>query len=389
MAIGVVKNESLVALVEETTEGTEAAVSAGSEFIQVQSDGLEIVPGKELIERTIISSGKGKVQPRVSTKSVTASVPIEFKGSGVEGAAPETDVLYRSLLGGKRQISARITTGTTHTTSLINATAHGLAVGDFVVILESGDHSAHFVASVPDADSFTYSPPRDSAPSDAVEIAKSTTYYADTDEPTFTKHIYWGDEIHERAIGLRAASASFENITTGQTPTVNFSCEGLSFNESDASAGVVPSYDDELPPVALDVVVAVDGVCLDMNELSLTVENTVSPLSSVKSSDGRISSRIAERVVNGALQPYLDDADVSLFTNFNNNTPFELVITMRNESSTAGEFDLGSVCGLYMPNCTITSLTKADLDGVLTRPLEFNANTGSGGSLTEMFVGFC
>jgi len=390
MAIGVIKNETKVGIVEEAVEGTEDPISAGAEFIQVL-EGIEVAPAKELLERLIIASGKGKVQPRVSTKSVSGSTPVEWKGSGVEGQAPETDVLWQALLGGKNQLVARITTGTTHTTSLINAVAHGLVVGDFVVILEAGDHTAHFVESKTD-DTFTYTPARSGAPSDAVEIAKSTTYYAAGDEPTYTKHVYWGDEIHEGAIGLRPASGSFENLTTGQIPTITFAEEGTDYNEvneGSSATGQTPAFDDEIPPVALCVTLTKDGVALEMDELSLSVENTISFLTSVTSCTGRLSSRIAERLVNGSLAPYMDDNSLDLWNDFNDNTSFSLVCIFRNESTTTGEFDLGSVVGFYLPQCIFTSLTKADKDGVLTRPAEFQANTGTTGDLTEIFVGFC
>ncbi len=111
MTIGVLKRNTLVAVVEEITEGTPVDPSIGSEFIQVL-EGVSNDPAKELVEREVITSLKGKIQPRTSVKSSTGSLPIEWKSSGTEGANDlETDILYRAMLGGKQQVLARETLG--------------------------------------------------------------------------------------------------------------------------------------------------------------------------------------------------------------------------------------------------------------------------------------
>lgn len=388
MAIGVLKNTTKVAVVEEVTEGTAVDPSAGAEFIQVL-DGLSTEPAKEVVERTVITPNKGKIKPRTSTKSGSGSLPLEWKGSGVEGDAPESNVLYKSLLGGRRQITSRITTGTGHTTTIINVPTHSLVKGDFIVILEAGDHSMHFVKAVTDANNIEIIPARDSAPSDAVEIAKSTTYFSSDSEPTFTNSVYWGDEIKEQFSGCRANAMAIENFSTGQIPSANFSWQALSFTEVDGSAPVTPSFDDEVPPLALSVKVFKDADCLDMNELGLNVENVISDLVSVKEASGKVSSRISERAITGSLTPYLDDASVDLFNDFDTDTDFELVVLLGNPSGVAGELDLGSLVGFYCPQAAFTSLGKGDQDGIMTRPAEFQAHAGATGDQTEVFFGFC
>lgn len=373
------------------TEGTAVAPSAGSDFIQVEEDGLEFTPAKELVERTTLTSSIGKISPRASTKSGSGSLPIEFRGSGIEGGVPEYNEAILSLLGNRRRLNNRITTGTTHTTTVLNITAADTIFkqGDFIVILESGDHHSAFVTSVASG-AITFAPAAANAPSDAVVLAKTVTYFpANVDHLPYTTNIYWGDEILEQAIGARSATMAVENFTTGQIPKLTFGFESLSFNEADGTAAFTPSFDAVLPPLALNVNVAIDGSCLDLNEITLSVENTLGFLTSVKSTDGRISSRVTQRAVSLTLNPYKDDTSVDFFTKFNNNTLFPVIVTAQNSSAVSGEFDLGSCFGLYMPNCLLTEKVVADADGVLVETLTLSANRGTDGLTDELFVSYC
>ena len=389
MTIGLLKSTTKVAVMAEVTEGTAVDPASEANFIQVL-EGVEITPAKELIERQIIAAGKGAVLPRTGIKSAAGSLPLELTAGNVEGGDPQYSPVIHSMLGGKRTQATRITTGTTHTTSVINATAHGLSVGDPIIILEAGDHTRHFIQST-NTNDFTYTPARSGAPSDAVELAKFTAYFAEgtADEPTFTKTVYWGDEIKEQVSGCRAASMSLENFTTGQVPSLSFGYEALNFTETDASSGVTPLFaTTALPPLALSVTLMKDGVEKKMNEFSMSVENSISVLKSVTEANGRINSRNASRAVSLNLTPYLDDSDIEFWTDFDDSNVFELVVWAGNDSATTGEFDLGSQIGMYFPSCIITGLTKSEEDGVLTRQVEVSANTGDG-TETELFMGFC
>ena len=267
MTIGIVKGETLVALKTEVTEGTPLPPASGDDYIQVLEDGLELSPAKELVERSILTSSIGKVSPRASLKSVSGSIPVEVRGSGTEGDAPQFEVLLDAALGNKVSIAARITTDTGHTTTALNKTSHGLVKGQMFVILEAGAHHTAFVTDASDPDVIVFAPATDSAPSDNVEISESITYYpANSGQPTFTTSVYWGDEIRERGIGCRVNSLALENFTTGQIANFNFGMEGLSFDESDTSSPFTPSFDPGLPPLVLSAVVYQNGVCIDVNE---------------------------------------------------------------------------------------------------------------------------
>ncbi len=373
------------------TEGTYAAPATASDYVQVLEEGLEVNPQKELVERNILTSSIGFVTPRASTKSVSASVPVEYRAQGAEGGVPQYDPLVISALGNRRKLRNRITTGTGHSTTVINvASANTIfQVGDFIVVLQSGAHHECFVTAVASGN-ITVAPAMDSAPSNGVQLAKTVTYYpANTNHMPLSASVYWGNEILEKATGLKIASMGVENLVTGQVTNLNFSSEGLGFDRINGVAPHTPTYDGGLPPLALSAKIYLDGVCYDLNEFSMSLENTIASLASVKSADGKIASRYSERKITGSVNPYMDDTTVTLFDKFKNNTAFSIFAFIHNVSTTAGEFELGSICGIYLPSCVVTEIPVADVDGILVDSVAFSASTGSDGTGAEIYMGFC
>lgn len=93
MAIGLVKNESSLALKQEVTEGTYVAPTSASDFIEVVADGVEFTLSRDLIERNNLTSTIETVAPRVGQKNVSGSVGVEATASSTEGNAPPADLL--------------------------------------------------------------------------------------------------------------------------------------------------------------------------------------------------------------------------------------------------------------------------------------------------------
>ena len=86
--------------------------------------------------------------------------------------------------------------------------------------------------------------------------------------------------------------------------------------------------------------------------------------------------------------PYKDDTTVDFFTQFDQNQSFSLTVFVANDSSVAGEYELGSVVGMYFPNCILTEKVVGDQDGILIENLTFSANRGEDGASEEIFMGF-
>lgn len=391
MATGIVKSNSVVGLAAEVTEGTWVTPS---DWV-LPLDGFSSTPAKELLERQVITGGLQRPTPRTGLKSVAASLPLEYKASGTEGAAPESDLLLKGLLGAQRQITTQTTTKgagqTTSTLPIEDADIGDFTVGDFIIILESADHTTHFVTAV-DATggsaNITYAPVRGGAPSASVVVSKSTTYYpATTGEAPISASIYWADEILEKVIGCRVTSMSLDNYTVGQLASMNFSLQGLNFDRIDGASSS-PTYDTGLPPVLLEACIYKDGISLPVNTLSLTVDNEIGQISSLCSEAGVTSQRRTRRNISGSINPYTDDTDVTRFDEFVANTEYSLIAFARTPSSVSGEIELGTACGIYLPQCITTEIPVDNLDDVLVDNITFQASGGSDGTSQDIFIGF-
>lgn len=389
----IVKNNTKVAVEVEVTEGTYVAPTGASSFFQTLSDGFEMTPAKEQVERNVFIGSVGKVSPRTSTRSVSGSIPVELKPLSTAGDAPEFDELMRSALGTKRQIASAITTKVGNTASQLeieDADIGDLQIGDCILVKESGAyHVSPISARDPSAGTanVTLLIPAGGAFSNNVEIEKCTTYtVAESAHPALSITKYLEDAIREAAIGCKITSLSIENFATGQIPTANFSYEGLDFSRAIAAPAYTPSYDTGLPPLALGGAIYQDTTAIPINELTLSIENTLGYKSSIAAENGRIASRVTGRSISGTINPYKQDDDISDYTKFRNNTEFSLFAYIKNDSSTPGEFS--NVVALYLPKCMPMELTEADQDGLVQETISFTSSRGEDGSSNEIYMSF-
>lgn len=395
MAIGLAKNTSVVAINEETTQGTYVGPASASDGY-VQPLDSDFIPQfkRETIERNILTSSIGKVTPRVGLKSVSGSIPVEFRASGTEGADVDYSILLEAALGATRSIAARNTTKNAGNTGSVlqieDADIADYNVGDIVIILEPGEHHpCAITAKTTGAGTatITVSPAKPSGVfSNSVEISKSKMFYtANSGHPFFSVSVWPANETLMKAKGCRVTNMSLDGFETGQVASLGFGYEGLDYDEANGSAAHTPTYDTGLPPIILDACIYQDGVEIQVNKLSFSVENTLGKLSDT--CDGNISSRLTSRKITGSFNPYKDDTSVANFTLFNANTSFSLFLSAYNPSAVSGEITMGSCIGIYFPNCILTERGVGDVDGILTEELTFQATRGTAGTTEEMYYG--
>lgn len=397
MAIGVIKNLGVVGIEEESTENTYIAPQAATSYVAPLNDGMEITPARELLDRDVMDGSVGKSSPKQGMKSVSASMPVELRGSGTEGAATDFDLLVKGALGATRAISTTTTTKASGNTATLlqieDADISKFAVGDIIVTKGTGAHHVCVVtarATGAGVATLTVSPAHPAGDhADSVVISKSKMYYtANTGHPSLSISNYVGNTVVEKAIGCKVSGMSIDNYSTGQLASLNFSLEGLDFDRADGAAPHTPTLDSGTPPVILSATLYKDGTALQVNEFGLSVENTLAKITDFGSSSGNVSQRVSERVITGSLNPYLDDTSVANFTAFNAGTEFALFVRAYIPSSTAGEITMGSVVAIYLPKCVLTGNTIGDQDGTSVEQLEFRAGRGSDGSTEEMYMGF-
>ena len=395
-----IKQNTKVAVEVEVTEGTHVDPQSGAAFISPLSDGLEMLPAKEQLDRNNLNASIGKSTPRTGLKSVTGTIPVEMKSNGTEGAAPEYGPLMEACLGTKRNVAAITMSdaddagGNAYSDTIIrlaDADAGSYKVGDIVTTKRAGAFHTSPIISVNDTAGeveivLLVADPA-GAYVDGIEIAAVQTYLpANEGHPSLSVTKYVEDAVKETATGVRCTNMSLNNFTTGQLADMSFGFEGLSFDRALEAPAQTPVFDEALPPVILNACVYQDGVKIPVNEFTISVENTLGFITSTCSESGKISSRITERVVSGSIDPYKQDDSIENFTKFNNNDTFSLFAFAYNPTGVDGEYE--DVVCYYLSNCLTTEIGEADQDGVLQETLSFSANRGSDGSEEEIFISF-
>lgn len=379
----IIKKNIKVAIEEESTEGTYQAPAGSSSYIQAQEDGIEVTGSKDTLELNVIGTGLSKVAPRVGLESATGSLGVYMKSGSSATVEAEYGVLIDSLLGSKRTMSAALTSGTTHTTTVINvADTSDLNVGDIVVIKETGDYHTSPIASIVTNTSFTMLVPAANAPANAVDVEAFTTYVpSDSGHASYSVSKYLEDVVLEQAVGCKTTSLSVESFSTGQVASMKFGFEGADYTRSITASPFTPVYDTSETPVILDACVYQDGVLFPINDFTLSVENSIGWLTDT--CNGKVTSRVTNRVVSGTINPYTADDSVANFTKFDGNTPFSLFVTAHNPSSTAGEYS--ESVSFYLPVCTTTEFAAGDKDGVMTDAISFSCNSVDG-TVKELYI---
>lgn len=389
----IAKENTLLAVVKEVTEGTYIAPISGASYLSPLSDGLEMTGAKELKERNILTGSIGSVTPRVGQRSVSGSIGLEFKANGTVGEAPEYDPLLLSSMGAKRQLTGAVTTKTGHAVAQVeieDADISKFVIGDIILIKESGAYHVSPITAIDTtvgAANITLLVAAASAFSDNVVIEKFTTYIVKNDShPTISITKYLESKIVERGIGCRATSLSLNNFTTGGISDLSFGIDGIDYEQALEVPSHTPSFDTALPPLILSACVYQDGSKIPVNDLTFSLENTIGWITSTCSESGRISSRVTKRAVSGTINPYKADSDVDNYTRFRNQVPFSLFFFAYNPSAVSGEF--ADIIAGYLPNCIITELPQGDKDGVVTEDLSYSADRGTAGDQDEMFLSF-
>lgn len=387
MAIGVINNESTVSLQEEVTEGTYVAPSAATDYMEILSDGLEASKELEEVARDTLSSTIETEASRVGVATVNMSLPVELRSSATQGAQPQMhDLPLKSLLGGARTATGGASDNEIHTSTVIQYTSQPFAVGDTVLIEESGAFELRPISSVA-TDEFTLAfALENGAPANSVGIGDVATYYPDYSavKSLSAEHCI-GGEIRQALAGLRASSAELGNWSAGQIPTMTYNFQGLSLTRTDNGASYTPSFAaDAEPPMALEACLWIDGSKKSYVELSMSIETTLTPLVDACSSTGKVAHRNTAMTVSLEVSPYMDDADLTEWTAFEQNTDVSVFFYAYNPSATAGEFS--NAIAFWMPQCRIIAAPAGDQDGVATNALSLKAHQSSGND--SIFISF-
>lgn len=365
------KKASVVFINKEVDSGVAVDPSAGADAVGIMADGFEMNPEKETVERNILRTGIGKQLPLTGIRTCNASIAVEAAASKTSGGKPDYSLLIESVLGNYRELDA-VTSTTGHSAHTINMAAgdNDYEVADIVVVKEAAGYHISPVVEVTDT-SIKLAVEREEAFTDEVQIAKCVVYNQEnSDMPSLTMTQYIDDKVKIQSAGLMASSMSLEGFETGQLPSFNFSLTGIDYTEELDSAPVTAVFNDAMPPLVLSACVYMDGEAIEVNNVSINVENTLGRITSTCSSNGIIQQIVTERAISGSFVTYMKDDNVDIFDKFDNNQSFSLFLHAQNP---AADGAVKEGFAIYLPNCQITAAPKSDQDNLIIIDVSFEA----------------
>lgn len=379
-----IKKNTTVFIEPEVTQGLYVAPTGTGSGIMVLADGFELNPSAEMLDRNVFVSTIDNPDSKVGIKAASGTIPVELR-AGVSNAVPEWGLLAQSALGGLHTRASVTNSTTSNTSSVLNvASTTGFNIGDIVLVTDASYYHVSPIKAIVTNTSIELELAAGGAFADGAVIQKSHNYYAaSSGHPSFSLTKYVESAVTEYSAGCMCNSMALEGWTTGGYASLNFGFDGMSYSRSVAAPTYAPAPDTTLPPVILSACIWQDFSPLAINELSISVENTVGQIKSTCSSNGIISTRATNRTITGTINPYKLTDSVAQFTKFTAGTTFSLFGYAYNPGTGIIKSD---VVAFFLPHCQITELAEADLDGVLQDQLSFRATSGSSGTGVAMYL---
>lgn len=356
----ITKEFSKFALKEETTEGTYIAPT-NADFLEVTEDGVTMEKSRDSLERNIMTGDRITKKLRLSNKNVTVSFSSELTASKVAGSAPAySEALDAFGLKARGSAVSTVTDSGSTTTVIELVSATGIVAKDIVKI---GNHKSPVVSVVGDA--ITILIPMDVAPAAGVDVVRSASQYKldKTQNKTLSAtRIFEGDNVEERAVGLRTQTITLENLSVGQIPTLAFALMGLNFTDILNPTSFVPAYSNAEPSYVHNACMFKNATEISVSEIGLSMEQTVSQIKTTCAPNGAIASRGTGKYnINCTFNPYKDQGDLGFTLD---DQPYSLFFSIANPGSSDSE-SVNDIA-FYIPRAKSTTVSLADVDGVHT-----------------------
>ena len=362
----ITKEFTKVAVKEESTEGVYIAPT-NADFIEITEDGIEINKTRESLERNLLDGSRTTKSVRLSNKDVEASFSVELASAELEGGAPAYAPLFESFGFKNEGQASEDTVLVDSTTSIIKvADASLFKLNDIIKIKATGAHHISPISAINlSTDELTLLIPCASAPAAGVKIAKSTLYRLDKsiNKTLSITRIFDGDKVEERAVGLRTQSISLSNFSVGQIPQWAFSLLGLSFSDNVNTTSFVPAYENITPPYVHLACMYKNASKIDVSEIGLSMEQTVSKIKTTCSANGSIGSRATGKYnISATFNPYKDQEALGFVLDDSTYSLFWSIFNPTNEAGTENT----NACAIFIPRAKTISSALADVEGVHT-----------------------
>lgn len=222
-------NASRLYVVEETTEGTLKAPSAGSEALALQP-GFEMSPNTDSQVNEELRASIGPSKPILGLERPTASFNHYLRGSGTEGNTPDFHLLMKSLFGSTSTNGTERTTDAGSTTTVVNVTAGGtdFSLGK-ALLVKAATYEIRPVHSVA-TNAITLGFALENAPGAGLGVGKCINYTpADSGHPTLSLWLYRANEANIEAMAGGRVVALDIDVDVGNLINMSFQVGGTKF----------------------------------------------------------------------------------------------------------------------------------------------------------------
>jgi Phage tail tube protein len=223
---------SVLAIVEETTEGTLKEATGATSFIALQDD-FSMSPNTNLLENNELKASIGKAKSILGAEAPSASFSHYIRHSGVEGTAPNYGLLLEAALGDSSTASTQYDTVASSTTTVIKVdTGEGATFerGEALLIKDATNgYRIRCIDSISSND-LTIGFQVPNAPASGVNLGKCSLFKpTNSAHPTLSLWHYVGNSGAIQAMsGARVTSTSID-ISAGELINANYSLEGTQF----------------------------------------------------------------------------------------------------------------------------------------------------------------
>jgi hypothetical protein len=223
---------SVLAMRQETTEGTPVLPTAGTDAVAIQDD-FSIEPAFDELENAELRSSIGPAKSIQGAENPTVSLSHYFRSSGTEGVEANYAKLLHAFMGAKSTTSTQYDTVSGSTTSVINVGVGEGATferGEGLLIKDgTNGYRVRVIDSIA-TDALTIGFNLPTAPASGVNLGECQLYKpASEGHPTYTVVNYLGNGgAIQMMSGARVTGLTMD-FNAGELNNVNYTLEGIKF----------------------------------------------------------------------------------------------------------------------------------------------------------------
>jgi hypothetical protein len=274
---------SVMAIMEESTEGTPVIPSGATDFVALQ-DGFKLSPSFNVLESAEIRASIGKAKPITGLESPKASFNHYLRHSGVEGTAPNYKKLLKAAFGTETVNGTQYTTASSSSVSVVKVgTGNGanFTRGQALLVKDgTNGYSIRPVLSV-STDDLNLGFNLANAPASGIGLGKAVMYSpANSGHPTLSVWEYRGNGgAIEMIAGARVTEMGLD-IKAGDLIQGSYSLEGVKYHFNPINITSSTKYIDFLDNATTRAASITAKVYRDPIELATAIQDAMNALGS-------------------------------------------------------------------------------------------------------------